>query len=449
MRYLWRKKLQYVLVGSFLSLIFTGCDWMGKDPPPPLPGERISVMLYESEFKADPALQDVKVDMLPPAVNQDWPQSGSNSEHLVPSLELPISLQKSWSQSIGSGSSNRGRLIVEPIAAKGHVYTMDASYRVSCFELETGDLKWDIDVSQAEWTGISLGGGLAFEEDYLYVTTAIGEVIALKSETGEEVWRTSLHYPVRAAPTVSEGRIFVLTLHNTLEALDVKTGEKIWSNAAATEIAGILGSASPAVRNGTVVVPYSSGEIMGLRAETGEMIWSDNLVSLRQTEGLKGLAHIRAHPVIDENRVYAISHSGRMVSLDLETGERLWEQEIGGICPPAVAGNFLFVVSIQGDLICLEKTTGKIKWTRMLSDLRKDLKKEEGSEKIHIHWTGPLLTQDVLLVVGSNHEVLQISPETGELKGMLEIQDKVLISPIIVQKALIFVTDTGYVEVFR
>ena len=185
-----------------------------------------------------------------------------------------------------------------------------------------------------------------------------------------------------------------------------------------------------------------------MHAETGEVLWSDNLVSLRQTEGLKGLAHIRAHPVIDDSQVYAISHSGRMVSLNLETGERLWEQEIGGICAPAVAGNFLFVVSSQGDLICLEKSTGKIKWVRVLSDFIPSSGEEKPS-KPEIHWIGPLLTQDALLVTGSNSETLQISPQTGDLMGVIHSGEKVLISPIIVNKTLIFVTDNGYVKALR
>ncbi len=445
------KTLSPLILSAFLGSVFTSCDWMGKDPAPPLPGERVSVMAFESGLKSDPALKDVAIEIPKAEINQEWSQIGGNAYNLMPPLELPQSLELDWSRSIGSGSSSSERLIVDPIVAKGRIYTMDTSYVVSCFDFETGSLIWDVDVSESDWTGISLGGGISFENDTIFVTTAIGDVVALNFESGQEIWRTSLHYPTRAAPTVSDGKVFVLTLNNTLETLDGKTGEKIWSHAGATEIAGILGSASPAVRDGIVVAPYSSGEIVGLRAETGEVLWSDNLVSLRQTEGLKGLAHIRAHPVIDDQQVYAISHSGRMVALNLETGERLWEQEIGGISAPAVAGDFLFVVSSQGDLICLEKITGKIKWVKVLSDFIPvpEHEMDEKPTKPQIHWIGPLLTQDLLLVTGSNHETLQISPQTGDLIGVIQSGEKVLIPPIVANKALIFVTDNGYIKVLR
>jgi len=443
------KRVSFFFFLSCLGIIFTSCDWMGKDPAPPLPGERISIMDYEGGLKSDPSLNDIAIEIPQAEINQEWSQIGGNAYNLMPPLELPQSLELDWSRSIGSGSSSSKRLIVDPIVAKGRIYTMDTSYVVSCFDFETGDLIWDVDVSQSDWTGMSLGGGISFEDDIIFVTTAIGDVVALNFETGQEIWRTSLHYPTRAAPTVSEGKVFVLTLNNTLEVLNGKTGEKIWSHAGATEIAGILGSASPAVRDGIVVVPYSSGEIVGLRAETGEILWADNLVSLRQTEGLKGLAHIRAHPVIDEQHVYAISHSGRMVALNLETGERLWEQEIGGISAPAVAGNFLFVISSQGELICLEKVTGKVKWVKILSDFVAVPKSEDKPIKPQIHWIGPLLTQNALLVTGSNYETLQISPQTGDLMGVIYSGEKVLIPPIIANKTLIFVTDNGYLKVLR
>ncbi len=430
---------------------------MGKAPPPPLPGERIPVLVYDYSLKSDEDLASHPVVIPEAEDNKDWPQTGGSPSHLMPPLALSSSFKEDWSSSIGTGSSRRNRLIVEPIVAEDHVFTMDTAYLVSCFDLQNGNRLWDVDVSAADLKGASLGGGLAYEDGTLYVTTAIGEVIALEASTGTEKWRTSVTYPVRAAPTAAEGKVFVLTLNNTIEALDASSGEKLWTHTGATEIAGLLGAASPAYSTGSVIAPLISGEIIALKADTGEPLWTDSLVSMRKLDGLTGLAHIRARPVIDESVVYAISHSGRMVALNLDTGDRLWDKDIGGLYAPFIAGDFLFVLNLDGELLCLLKSTGQIKWVQDLTTLFRATQKSDSTEetedssskKEEIHWVGPLIAGSDIFVVGSNATLLKLSPETGNIKEVIPLKEKVILSPIVAQKTLLLLTDDGYLVAYR
>lgn len=446
------------LLFPLIFLIFiTSCDWMGKAPPPPLPGERIPVLVYDYSLKKDEAIASLPMTLPQEEENKDWPQTGNTPSHLIPPLAFPSTFEEVWSRSIGSGSSRRNRLLVEPIVAEDHVFTMDTSYLVSCFSLQDGDKLWNIDVSAADLKGASLGGGLAYEKGTLYVTTAIGEIIALDASSGSEKWRTSVLYPLRAAPTVADGKIFIITLNNTIEALDAQSGEKLWSHAGTIETAGVLGAASPAYSSETIIVPLMSGEIVALNTETGEVKWSDSLISMRKADGLTGLAHIRARPVIDGDVVYALSHSGRMVALDLTTGDRLWDKDIGGLYAPFIAGDFLFILTLEGDLVCLLKTTGQIKWVQNLTSALKASQEKDhpeeaedsSSKKEEMHWVGPLIGGGNILIVGSKALLLKIDPQTQELKEIFPLKDKVLIPPIIAQKTLLVITDEGSLVAYR
>ena len=57
---------------------------------------------------------------------------------------------------------------------------------------------------------------------------------------------------------------------------------------------------------------------------------------------MSSLADIDADPVIDQGRAYAVGQGGRMVALELATGQRLWEQNFAGISTPWIAGEWLF-----------------------------------------------------------------------------------------------------------
>ena len=48
----------------------------------------------------------------------------------------------------------------------------------------------------------------------------------------------------------------------------------------------------------------------------------------------------------------AIGQGGRMVALELTTGQRQWELNIAGISTPWVAGDWIFVVTDDAKLLC-------------------------------------------------------------------------------------------------
>ena len=142
---------------------------------------------------------------------------------------------------------------------------------------------------------------------------------------------------MRAAPTVSGGRVFVLTFDNQTFALAASDGRTLWTHTGIQESTNLLGTASPAVSGGTVIIPYSSGEIYALQVENGREIWSDSLAALRRTDPLADIAQIRGLPVIDRGIVYVVSHAGRTVAFDLKRGSRIWEREFGGTETPWAA----------------------------------------------------------------------------------------------------------------
>ena len=73
------------------------------------------------------------------------------------------------------------------------------------------------------------------------------------------------------------------------------------------------------------------------------------------------LSDIDAAPVVDSGRVYAVGQGGRMVSLELISGQRQWELNIAGISTPWVAGEWVYVVTDDAKLIAVARSNGKIR----------------------------------------------------------------------------------------
>ncbi len=131
----------------------------------------------------------------------------------------------------------------------------------------------------------------------------------------------NLGVPVVNAPVASGGRLFVSSQDNHFFALAQTDGRKLWDHQGITESAGILEGTSAAVAGEFVLAPiYLGRTLRASRVQNGRSAWNDMLTSSGGVTALSELDDIAGRPVVDRDLVFAISHSGLMVAINLSTG---------------------------------------------------------------------------------------------------------------------------------
>jgi outer membrane protein assembly factor BamB len=403
----------------------------------PLPGERVSVLQQSSENAADPTLTEMAVRLPKPYVNKDWAQVGGNQSHAMYHLQVSSDvLTEVWSADIGSSADSANRLLAEPVVADGIIYTLDAESLVRAFDANTGARLWQADFTPDDEDDDLFGGGMAVAEGKIFVTTPYAKVYALDAKTGNFIWEAKAPAPMRAAPAVSDGRVFATTIDNQLVAFAVDDGRRLWSNAGVEEAAGLLGGSTPAVLGNVVVAAYTSGELLAFDVVNGHSLWTDSLAGKARTSSVAALTDIRGRPVIDRDRVIAIGNGGVMAAIELRRGERYWDKDLGGTQMPWAAGDYIYVVTSQSEVVCVTRDDGKIKWLTPLPPFEDMDTREEP-----IYWSGPVLVGDRLLVTGSNGLALSISPYTGALLGKQELPDRSHLPPIVANEMVYMLSD--------
>jgi outer membrane protein assembly factor BamB len=437
-----------LIAAASIAACDTVSDWFAGDKQLPVaPGERISVLAFDSQLDPDPQLAETPVTLPRPWRNPDWPQAGGYPAHAMQHLDLGDNLRQAWSADLGSSADDEQKILTQPVVGDGRIFAMDAEAQVSAFEVQTGRRLWRVRLTPRREDEGAIGGGLAYHAGKLFVSTGYGDVIALEPATGRAFWIAALKQPIRGAPSAAAGRVFVITYDNKLHALDIERGEELWTHTGIAEAAGFLGAANPAIEGNIVVAPYSSGELLALRADTGTVAWSEQLVRATGRISQAGaLNDINGRPVIDRGRVYAVSQSGRFVSIDLRTGERVWERVIPSVQTPWVAGDFIYVVTIDAEIICLSRRDGKVKWIRQM---RRYEDPKAKTNKGIINWYGPVLAGDRLLVASTDERVLALSPYTGDLIGQIKLSDKAAQPPVIADGTVYIVTDDARLIALR
>lgn len=436
---------EFILVPVLIALascgIFRGS---GKDKTK-LGGERLAVLTFETKTVADPDLAGTPVALPPPTPNADWTQAGGSASRTLGHIDFAQSFAQVWSVSIGDGSSKTRRLTTGPVVAGGRVYTIDSAATVRAFSAVNGAPVWSVTLRKdGEKAAVAFGGGVGAGGGRIYATSGYGIAAAFDAATGAQVWRVDLGIPLRGAPTVEGSNVYVMTHDNQLMALSAEKGETLWESIGTVEAAGLLGAAGPAVAQGTAVVGFSSGELTALRIENGRTVWQDALNRTGSTTALASLSDIDAPAVIDNGRVFAIGHGGRMVALELATGQRVWERNLAGTSMPWVAGEFIFAVTVDAELVAVTRGEGKVKWVTQLPRWKNAKKR-----KNPVIWQGPVLASDGLFLTNSEGEVVIVSPFDGSVRSSVEVADAIFLPPVIADKTLYILAEDGRLSAYR
>jgi outer membrane protein assembly factor BamB len=428
--------------------LVSGCglgiaDWFTPAAPNKLPGKRIAILSHTKTLEVESATQgDITVP--PPERLTEWPQEGGYPSHSMQNKALSDHAQRVWSVQLGEGGDKRRAFVSQPIVAADKVYAMDSLSVLTAYNLADGERLWRVDLGPEEAGQGSFGGGASYDEGKLYVTTAYAQIVALNADTGAELWRRPLPAPVRGAPTVKNGRIVMVTVDNETLALSAEDGHQLWRHSGISEVASLVGAPSPAIEGNTVLAPYTSGELFALRIENGTVEWSDVLASVKRTDQVAELSDIGGLPVVDRGHVYAAGNSDVFAAIDLRTGRRLWDKEVGATHTPWIAGDYVYLVTNTQELACFEARTGHVRWVHQLQAW------EDPEDKSNpVSWTGPIMAGGRLLVMSSYGDMVAVSPTTGDVLSTDELPDGVSIPPVISGDTMIVLTEAGNLIAYR
>jgi outer membrane protein assembly factor BamB len=399
-------------------------------------GQRISIIAFDEKLAVADALKGVDFYLPDPVARTDWPLPGGTPEQSVEHVAAGADFRIAWKRGFGAGSNRRIHITAPPVAADGMIFTMDAEAGVSAHRATTGAQVWRSNLAErSRRDKEAFGGGLAYSNGKLVVSSGYRFIAAVDAKTGATAWKVNVESPIHAAPTISNGKVYVVSTDNELLTYDLETGAPGWTYQALVESARILKASSPAVSGDTVVAGFASGELIALRTINGNDLWQEVLSRASRTNALSEIRDIPGRPVIYKGDVFAVSHSGVFAATDLRTGTARWSLPISGVSTPWPAGDVVYVVSKAGEVICASRESGQVYW---VNDLNKDRKKKQRAL-----WSSPVLASNRLVIVSSTGEMVGLNPRTGALEKTLKLGSPALLSPIGVNDMLYIASDKG------
>ena len=133
-----------------------------------------------------------------------------------------------------------------------------------------------------------------------------------------------------ATPIVVDGVLYSTSAWSKVQAVDAKTGRLLWQYD--PEVPGIwdvraccgVQNRGAAVWKGTVYSATLDGRLLALDAETGELIWEVNTTDQAQSYTITGAPRVFGDTLVIGNGGAEYGVRGYVSAYDTETGEMLW-----------------------------------------------------------------------------------------------------------------------------
>lgn len=454
----FRRHASVIAAVAVSAIALTACTTAAKlnpfhaaaKPGKPGEGERISLLELSDQLKVSDALKGQDFFLPPPQPRADWPLPGGTPEQSVEHVAAAPAFQLAWRRSFGAASGHRRDVMAPPVAADGKVFVMDAMATVSAHDAGTGAELWRVNLkpkSKREKEGF--GGGIAYAGGKLYVSSGFRLVAELNAADGHLDWQTRTDAPIHAAPTVADGRVFVVDVDDELLTFNATTGTPDWTYQALTEPARMLIASSPAVSNGTLVASFASGELVALRDDNGTELWNVALSRTTRTNALSEIRDIAGRPVIYKGDVFAISHADVMAATDLRTGNIRWQLPVSAITTPWPSGDVVYVVDQSGQVICASRNSGQLYWLTDLNAPPPPKKGKKPAKRGRVVWSSPILASGRVITVSDKGEAVAIDAKTGQVQRRLKIGEDALIGPIAAGDTIYLVTQKAELIAIR
>lgn len=406
-------------------------------------GKRIAVLEQSADVKSEVADSAAKISLSEAMVNPYWRQVDANAQHHIPNVKMAPKWHKIWKADFGTGSSKHEFLISQPLMNDAHIYTLDADGFLRSFKLIDGETEWSVELRAAEKnvkdTAIK-GVGIAMDGNAVYATTGYGSVFAVRAKDGKVLWQYDTQVPLRIAPVVAGGKVLVQSVDNKFWALDAKNGEVLWQYDIAMENTTMVGGAVAAYSPETdiVVTGFSNGELQAFNATIGTPLWSDMLISNKYAYSTTALHTVKAAPVIEGDRIYALGASNVLAAIEMRSGMRIWEKEISGSNTPLLSGNTLYLVTDKHDLVALDKKDGRILWA-------KSVNYGERNKKAQVF--GPVMINSQLVIALSNGYVVTYDAKTGAEIDRIDAGEELNGAPIAANNHVVLVSSNAKIIV--
>jgi len=345
-------------------------------------------------------------------------------------IKSQLVIQREWSESL-SGKSDHLRLALRPEVADGVVYAGGHKGEVVALNAETGRRLWRVNTKLALSAGPGVGDGV------VVFGSSDGNVVVLDAATGAERWRHAMSSEVLAKPLVTDGSVVVRTVDGRLQALSLADAAQRWVIQEAVPPLSLRGTA-PALRVGDAVLAgFDNGKVVAVDVKTGETLWGTVVSPPQGRTELERLVDLDSAIKASGDDIFVVGFQGRAAMLARESGQIWWAKEISSYRGLGMDETNLYITNANGGVAAFKRRDGGPVWEQLTALRLRGL-------------TSPEVDGDAVVVGDFEGYLHWLDKNTGAIIGRVKTGgDRITNAPLVAGGRVYVQTDTGRLVAYK
>lgn len=277
--------------------------------------------------------------------------SGPKPAELV-DFEPRATARVAWKAEVGEAR----RSLFRPAVVEDAVYAADAEGHLTKFDAAKGRRVWKVE------TGARLSGGVGLGPGQILLGTAKGEVLAFDQE-GKALWRSRVSSEVLSAPVGTATTVVARSGDSRVFGLKAADGSRIWEyQAPAPPLTLRAAPGIVLVGEHSAVAGFPGGKLLVLNTQTGTVLWETSVATPRGNNELERIADIAGFPLVEPERVCAVTYQGRVGCYETQRGAQIWTRVASSAGSLSAEGTTLYYTEENGSVVALDKQSGASVW---------------------------------------------------------------------------------------
>ena len=273
---------------------------------------------------------------------------------------------------------------------------------------------------------------------YLIVADNIAKFYMVDIKTGDLIWSKNSLAPFNSQIKIYNDKFFIIDFSNALRCFSLKNGKELWNVKTENSLIRSQKKLSMVIIDNVIYFNNSIGDISAVDINKGKLLWQLPTQSNLIYESAFSLE--TSDIITDQKTLFISNNKNQLFSIDVKTGSFNWENRVNSNLRSTIVDNFLFLISIEGYLIVIDKTSGNIV---RVTDVFSNFKIKKRSS---IKPTGFIVGTKNIYLSTSNGKLIIIDTETGKVISMVKIHNKKISKPFIQNKNLFLIKDNGIIK---
>ena len=278
----------------------------------------------------------------------------------------------------------------------------------------------------------------ASNKKILVVADTIAKYYAINVDTGKLIWSKNSSSPFNSQVKIFKDKFFVIDFENILRCYSLKDGKEIWNVKTEKSFIKSQQKLSFIINNNRLVFINTLGDLSSIDVETGNLVWQTPTQSSSIYENYFSLKN--SDLIAENNNIYFSNNQNDFFAIDERNGVIKWKQTLNSNLRPTFADGLIFTVTLEGYLAVIDSRNGNIlRMTSIFGQIKSFKKKKVKPE-------GFIVTEDKIFLSLSNGRIIIVETLNGKTLDIIKIDNEKISRPYVLNNNMFIVRDNAILK---